>query len=190
VLGDKVGISNHVLLSVAIVFIHKFIYMDYLQILFTMMVTVFLSYIIPIISIYGILPSVSESYYELPDKYNFLFTLFCWGFAIPTMIIGVDLTDNFLMFFAGAGICFVGAAAAFKEELPKKVHETSAIIGIVSSQLSIAFDFKMYYVNIIFAVLFALIMFLKLKYKIETHIFWIEMVAFTSISYVLGVNIF
>lgn len=159
--------------------------MDYLQILYIMMVTVFFSYIIPIISIYGILPSVSDSYYKLPEKYNFLFTLFCWGFAIPTMIIGVDLTDNFLMFFAGGGICFVGAAAAFKEELPKKVHTLSAIIGIISSQLSIAFDFKMYYVNVLFLLLSGLLLLLKPK----NRIFWLEIVAFIAICYVYGLNI-
>lgn len=186
-LGDKVGNSqSRPIIGCISIYLKIFNYMDYLQILFIMMVVVFFSYIIPIILIYGVLPSVSDSYYELPEKYNFLFTLFCWGFAIPTMIIGVDLTDNFLMFFAGSGICFVGAAAAFKEELPKKVHIWSAIIGIVSSQLSIAFDFKMYYLNAVFLLLSGLLLLIKPK----NRIFWLEIVAFVAICYVLGIKVF
>jgi hypothetical protein len=159
--------------------------MDYLQILFTIMMTVFMSYIIGILLLYGVLPSVSDSYYHLPKKWNFLFTLFCWGFAIPTLIIGVDLTDNFLMFLAGGGICFVGAAAAFREKLTEQVHVGGALVGIISSQLSIAFDFKMFYINIIFLVLAGLIKLLKIK----NNTYWIELLAFASICYVLGVNI-
>lgn len=159
--------------------------MDYLQILFTTLVTVFVSYITGILLLYGVLPSVSESYYHLPKKWNFLFTLFCLGFAIPTMIVGLDLTDNFLMFLAGGGICFVGVAAAYKETLTKEVHVGGALVGIISSQLSIAFDFKMFYVNIIFLVLAGLIKLLKIK----NNTYWIELLAFISICYVLGINV-
>ena len=159
--------------------------MDYLLILFIILVTIFVTYISTIILKYGVLPSVSDSYYHLPKKYNFLFTLFCWSFAIPTLIIGVELTDNFLMFLAGAGICFVGAAAQFKEELTKQVHTYSAWVGVISSQLSIIFDFKMYYVSILFLLPSLLLMILKPK----NYTFWIEIIAFSLICYVLGVNI-
>lgn len=150
------------------------------------MLVVFVSYITGILLRYGVLPSVSDSYYHLPKKWNLLFTLFCWGFALPAIIIGVDLTDNFLMFFAGGGIAFVGAAAAFKEKLTGKVHVAGALVGIISSQLSIAFDFKMFYVNILFLVLAGLIKILKIK----NETYWIELLAFASICYVLGKHIY
>lgn len=160
--------------------------MDFLQILFIILISIFVVYITSITFIYGILTSISKSYYKLPKKYNFLFTLFCWGFAIPVIIIGSDLTNNLFMFLAGASICFVGAAAQYKEKLTDKVHQYSARIGVISSQLSIIFDFKLYYVTI----LFTLISLLLLLSKIKNITFWIEILAFISISYVLYFQLF
>lgn len=150
------------------------------------MMAVFLSYVIYIVIKFGILPSISQSFYELSQKNNFLFTFFCWGFALPAIIIGTDLTNNFLMFLAGSGIMFVGAAAAFKEKLTKPVHEISAYAGVILSQLSIAYDFNMYYINFIFIGL-SLIIAVGLK---RTRTFWIEILAFLSICYVLWSNLF
>lgn len=77
------------------------------------LILTFISYIWHIVKNYGILPSISESYYRLSDKQKKLFTFFCWGFAFPTIIIG----NSFFLFLAGAGIAFVGAAAAFKSKM-------------------------------------------------------------------------
>ena len=148
---------------------------------FITMVSVFVSYIGFIILKYGVQSSVSESYYRLPRKHQFLFTLFCWGFAIPAMIGG----DSALMFLAGSGIAFVGAAAAFKEKMDNWVHMTGAYFGIAMSQLSIYFDFGLLYVNIISVSLAILITLLSLKW-IKNQIWWVEMVAFLSICYALG----
>jgi hypothetical protein len=154
------------------------------------MLTVFAGYVSFIIGKYGILPSISESYYRLPKNLTFLFTLFCWGFALPAAIVGLDLTDNFLMFFAGGGIMFVGAAAAFKEQFTKRVHFIGAAIGITAAQLSTAFDFHMYYINVIFVVLALTILLGKYLGKIKNYVWWIEMVAFLSICYVLGYQLY
>lgn len=159
--------------------------MNYLYVSFVTMLFVFITYVSFIWSKYGVLSSISESYYRLPTKLSFLFTLFCWGFAIPAIIIGVDLTNNYLMFLAGGGIMFVGAAAAFKETLTKNVHMIGAALGIIFSQLSIAFDFHMYYVNILFFIAALLV----LVFRIKNHIWWIELLAFSSICYVLGSKI-
>lgn len=164
--------------------------MNFLDINFIIMLTVFVGYVSFIIGKYGILPSISESYYWLPKKLNFLFTLFCWGFALPAMIVGLDLTDNFLMFFAGGGIMFVGAAAAFKETMTKKVHFIGAVIGITAAQLSTAFDFHMYYVNVIFIVLALTILFGKGLGRIKNYVWWIELLAFISMCYVLGYQLY
>jgi len=112
---------------------------------------------------------------------------------MPAVIIGVDLTDNFLMFLAGGGIMFVGAAAAFKEKMTNTVHTVGAVIGVLFSQLSIAFDFHMYHMNAIFAILAGGIVLSNLvspKTVIKNQTWWIEMVAFLSICYVLGTQLF
>lgn len=157
-----------------------------LSTLFFIMVGVFVSYISFIWSKYGVLKSISESYYSLPKKINFLFTFFCWGFAFPAIIIGTELTNNFLMFLGGTGIIFVGAAAAMKTGMTRKVHWVSAVIGIVFSQLSIAIDFNLWWLATIISLLSVIMLIFKLKHSF----WWIEILAIVSTSIVLGLNIF
>jgi hypothetical protein len=107
-----------------------------------------------------------------------MFTIFCWGFAIPAIIIGIEVTP--LMFFAGVGICFVGAAAQIEEEFVYRIHMVAAIGGIVFSQLAIIFGYHMWYVSVISAVLSLLAVFLSKKH----YFWWIEIIAFLAICFV------
>ncbi len=164
--------------------------MNYMDYSFITMLTVFVAYVSFIWIKYGIQRSISDSWYRLPEKEKPLFTLFCWGFAIPAIIIGTTLTDNFLMFLAGSGIAFVGAAAAFKEKMTKTVHMIGAYSGVAFSQLSIAFDFHMYYMNIIFfsiAIILEILGYFKI---IKNKIWWQEILAFLTIVYVLGYQMY
>ena len=151
---------------------------------FITMITVFISYVSFIWFKYGIQKSISASYYVLPENLRFLFTLFCWGFALPAIILGVEVTP--LMFFAGAGICFVGAAAQINEKFVYRIHMVAAISGIIFSQLAIILGFHMWYISLISVILCAVIPFLSKKY----YFWWIELVAFSAICYVLGTTIF
>jgi hypothetical protein len=87
---------------------------------------------------YGILPSISESFYRLPERYNFLFTLALWGFAFPITMVA----SSGLLFFAGGFICFVGAAQHFKEKFEGKYHYAFALIGVVLGILSLYFEYR------------------------------------------------
>ena len=149
--------------------------------LFTLMLTVFISYLTFVVITYGVQTSISESYYRLPKKINFLFTFFCWGFAIPAIILG----DNALMFLAGSGIAFVGAAAAFKDKMTNNVHMIGAYGGVLLSQISIWYNYHMWYITIIFIILSGTLLLLKVKNKI----WWAECLAFLSICIVLYFNL-
>lgn len=81
-------------------------------ILLTIAFLIFTIYVIIVWINCGILNSVSESYYYLNKRNKWLFTTIMWGFSIPTMIVGATP----LIFFAGAGICFVGTSPAFKHD--------------------------------------------------------------------------
>jgi len=143
---------------------------------------VFVGYVSIIWIKYGVQKSISQSYYCLPEKWNFLFTLFCWGFAIPATILGVEVTG--LMFFAGAGIAFVGAAAAIANPFTYKVHMTAAISGIIFSQLAIYFGYHMPLVNLISVGLCAIFPFITKKY-----FWWMELVTFFAIVCVMFINL-
>lgn len=170
--------------------------MTYLTYLFWGMLAVFVSYVAFIWIRYGVQRSISDSYYRLTEDPKMppllaqsLFTFFCWGFAFPAMIVGLTLTDNFLIFLATGGIMFVGAAAAFKQSLTKEVHMIGAYGGVAFSQLSIAFDFHMYYVNVIFIIGALALQILSIKKigLVKNPVWWQEILAFGSIIFVFGV---
>jgi len=150
--------------------------------LFIIMLSVFVSYVGYIWIKYGVQKSISDSFYRLPKRKQFLFILFCWGFSFPAMILG----DCVLMFLAGTFICFVGAAAAFKgDKMTKWVHMTGAYGGVLLSQIAIWIVYDMWYVTVIFLVLSGLLFILKVKDKI----WFAELLAFISICVVLGLNL-
>jgi hypothetical protein len=146
------------------------------------MQAVFISYVLFIMVKYGVQKSISESYYALPPKLRPLFTFFCWGFAFPAIIVG----DSVLMFFAGTGIAFVGAACNMHEEFVRKVHVTAAILGITCAELAIIFDYNMWWLTAAFVVASIILLIFNKKH----YIWWIEILAFLTISIALGFKIF
>lgn len=158
--------------------------MEMLHYLNVLMDLVFFGYVFFILTRYGVLESISSSYYKLPKKYNMLFTLFCWGFALPTAIIGFVLSEGspyqFSIFIACSGIMFVGSAPDYKfGYLDNRVHTISAIIGVLFSQLFIFLVFTSYwYIGLIACLL---ILFILLS-KMNNKIFWIEIAAYLSTS--------
>lgn len=153
---------------------------------YLIMLTVFVGYVLFISTQYGILPSISDSWYHLPDKLKFLFTGFCWGFAFPAIILGVNF-GSFLIPLAGGMICMVGVATAFKLKFEGLLHTIAAVGGIILSQLSIIFEFhSMYYITILLALYCLLIVIMK----VENKVFWIEIGSFLTICYLLGYELY
>lgn len=160
-------------------------------VLFIIMLSVFIGYVSWIWARYGVLPSISDSYYHLPKNLQPIFTFFCWGFSLPAIILG----SSGLMFLAGAGIAFVGAAAAFKDKMTMEVHVAGAMTGVIASQLAIWLQYEMWPLNIAFlaiAVPLTITRFLKKKdgSKIcPNRTWWIEIAAFLSMCIVLGIKV-
>ena len=137
---------------------------------------IFISYITFIVSTYGVLPSISESWYRLPLKLKGLFTLFTWGIGIPMLFYG-----NETMFLSGAGLCFVGAATQFKmtAAYTRLIHYAGAGVGIILPLLYFAFGYEVY-APILFQIISAvLIMAIP---KIDNKLWWIEIVGFLTIA--------
>lgn len=156
--------------------------MRYEWIVWAIMVVVFVAYVSFVWIKYGVQKSISDSYYRLPDNEKYLFTLFCWGFALPAIVLG----DNLVMFLAGAGIVYVGGAAAFKQnEMQHWVHMVGAYGGVLLSQLAISFKYDMWWLTVTFIVLALPLMLFDVKNKV----WWVETLAFTSIMVALALNI-
>lgn len=149
--------------------------------MFISMVAIFVAYVGMIWYRYGVLPSISESYYRLPKDQKILFTFFCWLFVTPAIILG----DSVFMFVAGTAIFFVGAASAFKMRLTGQVHIVGAVVGILCGLLHIVFVENNYPLSIITASLVISIMISGIK----NSTWWIEIVVFTAICITLGLKV-
>lgn len=108
-----------------------------MEVLLYISVGIFVTYIVAIISVYGVPDSISESYYLLSAnggrKKNVMlasfFTFFCWGVGFTLLIYWIDVLPNdlnILIFLAAAALCFVGASPMFKANFERTIHFASA----------------------------------------------------------------
>lgn len=148
--------------------------------LFIIMLSFFFGYVGFIAIRYGVQSSVSESYYRLPRNLQWLFTIATWGYALPAIVIGLELTGNGLVFLAGAGIAFVGASPAFHSlGLEKTVHMVGAIVGITAMQIFLCVV-GFWWITLAFGIVSGLLFVWKRTYS--HYIWWVEIAAFVSIA--------
>jgi len=129
---------------------------------------------------YGLLDSVSASHYALVNeskKLGWIFTVFTWSYAIPAAM----LSHSIMMFAACGFISFVGVAANYRTNPSDQIfHGKFAKLAVVLSQLSIIFEYNLWYISLISVALIAIIYLTKVK----NSTYWIEQVAFFTITYV------
>jgi hypothetical protein len=119
----------------------------------------------------GVLPSISESYYQINERWMFTIIL-CWGLGLSNVMRGSEW-----YFFSGAALCFTGAASSFKDwSVTKHVHNAGAVLCILLSIIGLAYQ-GVYYTAVPI-VAFSLVAILS---KMPNRIWWIEVVAFLSI---------
>lgn len=151
-------------------------------ILFSVMVAVFLAYVIYVWAKFGVQKSISESYYVLPPKQNWMFVAFTWLFAVPAMILG----NSLLMMFAAGGIVFVGAGAAMHTFPTRAVHLTGAIGGMILGCIAMITQFHMWYL----VPAIAIAMIIAAIFDKKSLMWWSEVAIFVAISIALGCSIF
>ena len=96
----------------------------------------FATYLIIMAKLHGVQPSISDNYYV--SKHPWTFTLAMWTVAftmLPPMLSATTETFQFTAFLSCAGISFVGAAAAFREEVTRQVHFAGAITSAAGAFL-------------------------------------------------------
>lgn len=151
-------------------------------ILLLISVLIFGGYVFYIYKTYGVLTSVSDSVYHLPNKW--LFSVIMMIFPIPLIIVGINVCPEnlqFLPFLAGGFITFVGAAPCIiKEEMEVKVHVIGATGGVILETLFLIFALHIWYFGVIL-ILFTLYSTSKLNkfpLYVKNHTWWIEILAF------------
>jgi len=133
---------------------------------------IFIAYNVVIVMRYGILESISASYYALPERYRYIFTLTLWSFS---GLIAITATTPYL-FLACGGIMFVGAAAEFREDLTDMVHYFGAVTGIVMGLVHLVVV-GMYHLTVAYILIFLSFLIFGKRSKV----FWIEVFAFYTI---------
>lgn len=123
---------------------------------------------------FGILPSISDSWYVLPLTQNLLFTLFTWGIGIPMLLYG-----NIWFVLSGVGLSFVGAATMFKMKkgLTSEVHYAGAVMGIFCALIGITFMYQ----NFLPLVLFLVSAITIQIFPSSNKLWWQEIAAFFAI---------
>lgn len=144
--------------------------------------------------------SLSTTYYSLPTKWRWVFTLFMWAIAILLMPAWIEVANSFgdwrdnfkfLAFLTCALICFVGAAPNFRAfEMESKVHTISATASAVTALIwCFVCCWQIMYVPIAAAVL-CLVVGLSTKTLKDCKVYWLELMAFgATYSSVLAVGV-
>jgi hypothetical protein len=141
-------------------------------------ILVFIVYVGAIWRAYGILPSISSSWYKL-EKLGALFTLFIWSLGFSTAILGGILSDP--AFIASGGVLiFTGAAADYqREHVTKIVHYIGALFGILFAFMSIALSGAM---PVIFSFVITSIVAMLFKEARKNGLWWLEINAIIHIE--------
>jgi len=127
--------------------------------LFFISLAVFILGISAIVWNYGVPASISESYYLLPTSVR-VFVFYIWTIivALPLIIFWIELSEGksqFLIFFGGAFLVGVGAAAPFKDnEMIEKVHVICALCCSGFTQLWILIYTSYWILSIAMFILF------------------------------------
>jgi hypothetical protein len=140
---------------------------------------VFITYIGYLVSKFGILPSISESYYALMDlKKSYLFFLFTSALGVTMILQAQDQHAWYLI--SGIGLMFVGAASLFKvtEDGTAAIHYIGAVVGIVGALIG---HIEVY--NLLWPVGIYLggTLIILAVFRNNNYIWWMEILAFITI---------
>lgn len=125
---------------------------------------------------YGIQPSISDNYYVSRHRWSFTSTMLVQAFLMSLLMIELAPENiHFAGFFAGAGLAFVGVAAAYKESITNTVHTFGAVI---SGIMSLVWTFNTCLPIFLIAILVVLLLLIR---RGRNTIYWVEVTAFAMV---------
>lgn len=146
--------------------------------------SVFVAYTSWVFIKFGLLPSISHSYYEHDEK--FLFRTFMFGIGIPFILMAI----SWWLVLAGVLFCVCGLSPEFKgKELkdnkyePDKfesfMHSLGAEGGIIASLVHVCIFYKDWHILVLMLIPTIYMM----RNKINNHTLWIELIAFALLGF-------
>lgn len=147
---------------------------------------VFIMYVGCVCLMYGVPPSISESFYLLRKGYkgmnrdfSYSFTFFCYAVCFGILPVWIHVTPDHLRvipFVSAASLCFVGAAPLFKT-VQRTIHFTAAILCMVMAILWIFLSTSVWFIPL----LFVLPLIPSLIMDRKRIMFWVEIWSFVSL---------
>lgn len=134
---------------------------------------IFISFITYIISRFGVLNSISESWYKLEENkkgMGILFTAFLWAIGF-LMFFQTNGSSGFF-FASGAGLIAVGTATQYKQKMTSTVHFAGAFSGLLFPLIAVWYERGLWY-PLAAGVLFYI---LSLIFDIKKETLWLEIV--------------
>lgn len=133
---------------------------------------IFVLYLIAMAATYGVQPSVSDNYYASKNRWAFLWVMWLIAFCMLPALFSVT-PDNwkFSAFLACGGLVFVGAAAAFKEDLTKNAHYFGAIVSAACALIWLA-------VQVPIPIFVTMLTLIAIVSKVEQKLYWAEVMLF------------
>lgn len=144
---------------------------------------VFVAYMWYVFVSFGVLPSVSDSYYEETTRKNYLFAAFIFGIAIPTALLAfsthLSVLSRVSFFTSGILLFLVCTFASFRDPGPltSALHSVGATGGIAAALVGLTLSHI--YAPAIVAVV-ASVLLERLKVKNAT--LWVEIACFLPIN--------
>lgn len=124
---------------------------------------------------FGILSSISESFYRI--KNNWLFSAVLIAFSLCILAFSIIYTDSILLIIAPFGIITVAIAPRFKDKHKAWIHFTGAAVGIGCGLASLWLYFGLWWIDII-----AIVLYLSVKLtKSNNSLWWGEIIAMFAI---------
>lgn len=114
---------------------------------------------------FGILVSISESWYHLKQSERWMFTFMLVNVSLCLMIVG----HTALFFLSGGFLGYVAMAPFFKRGiLDERVHIIGAVGCFVFGFLGLLFDFDQWYLFVVF------LAYIVATHKIKNSTYWLE----------------
>lgn len=148
---------------------------------------IFIGYTGWVVYRWGILKSISESYYYLKQKA--LFTLFCFALGFPMFTYSRSfypekaLQGDFTwLFILAMVLCFTGAAANAQHTMTKTIHFAGALISILAALTGLWLQYGFWYLPAAWLIISFCLYFCKKPILFGYYwIWWVEVFAFVFI---------
>lgn len=142
---------------------------------------VFTLYVLNVYKRFGVLPSISDSWYQMNKPAYF--TLFCFAIGLPMILHSREFNpaiaqsgDYTIFFYMSMFLAFTGVATDYKEKTANIIHFTGAAVAIISAIVGIALQYHIYWLPVAWLISSIIIILF-----IKNRIWWVEIFSFILI---------